>query len=136
MQCQETRWMVADTINLPDKGGMHGCDCNCKSTESIQNFCPVLLLLWLNGFSLGNQIHNSPFLLVCPNNVWPVKQGANFWQKYSRVGAINYKWSTQCEVPKLYTCTTIRGGAKDISMDDACKMRSAHDQPTVVGVVD
>ena len=91
------------------------------------NFCPLLPLLWLNAFSLGNQIHNSQILLVCPDNVWPVRQGINLRHWYSQVGAINTKRSTQCELSKLYTCATIRGGAKDISMDDASKVRSAHD---------
>ena len=52
--------------------------------------------------------------------------GSNLRQRYSRVGAINDKQSTQCQLLILYTCATIRGGAKDISMDDACKVRSAH----------
>ena len=75
MQPQETCWMATDTINMPDEGGRHGCDCKCKGTESIQNMCPLLPLLWLNSFSMGNQIHNSQLLLVCPNNVWPARHG-------------------------------------------------------------
>ena len=67
--------MATDTINLPDEGGMQGCNCKCKGTGSIQNLCPLLPLLWLNAFSLGNQIDNSQLLLVCPNNVWPATQG-------------------------------------------------------------
>ena len=55
MQCQETCWMATDTINLPNEGGMQGCNCKCKGTESIQNLCPLLPLLCLNAFSLGNQ---------------------------------------------------------------------------------
>ena len=43
--------------------------------KSIQNLCPLLLLV-LNAFSLSNPIHNSQLILVCPNNVWAVKQGA------------------------------------------------------------
>ena len=42
---------------------------------------------------------------------------------------VNNKRSTQWELPKLYTCATIGGGAKDISMDDAPKVQSAH-EPT------
>ena len=53
--------------------------------------------------------------------------GSNLRQRYSRVGAINNKRSTQCQLLILYTCATIRGGAKDISTDDACKVRSAPD---------
>ena len=64
--------MATDNINLLDEGGMQGCNCKCKGTESIQHLWPLLSLLWLNSFSLGNQIHNSQLLLVCPNNVWPV----------------------------------------------------------------
>ena len=67
MQCQETCWMAIDTINLPDEGGCRGA--------IAKNLCPLLPLLWLNAFSFGNQIHNSQLLLVCPNNVWPVRQG-------------------------------------------------------------
>ena len=62
--------MATDTIYLLGEGGMQGCNCKCKGTESIQN--PLLPLLWFNAFSLGNQIHNSQLFLVCPNNVWPV----------------------------------------------------------------
>ena len=76
MQCQETRLMATDTINLPDEGGMQGCNCKCKGTENIQNLCPLFPLLWLNAFSFSNQIHNSQLLRVCRNNVWPVTQGA------------------------------------------------------------
>ena len=75
MQCQETCRMATDTLNLPDEGGMQGCKCKCKGTKSIQNICPLLPLLWLNAFSLGNQIHNIQLPLVCPKNVWPVTQG-------------------------------------------------------------
>ena len=78
MQCQEICRMATDTINLPDEGGMQGCNCKCKSTESIQNLCPLLPLLWFNAFSLSNQIHNSQLLLVCRNNVWPVTQAVKF----------------------------------------------------------
>ena len=72
MQCQETCRMATDTIHLPDEGGMQGCNGKCKGTGSMQNLCPLLLLLRLNAFSLGNQIHNNQLLLVCPKNVWPV----------------------------------------------------------------
>ena len=72
MQCQETCPMATDTINLPDAGGMRGRNCKCNGTQSMQNICPLLRLLWLNDCSLGNQIHSSQLLLVCPNNVWPV----------------------------------------------------------------
>ena len=75
LQCQETCWMATNTINLSDEGAMQGCDGKCKGTKSIQNLCPLLLQLWFNAFSLCNQIHNSQLLLVCPNNVWPVRQG-------------------------------------------------------------
>ena len=71
MQCQETCRMATITINLLDEGGMQGCNCKCKGTKTIQKDCPLLPLLWLNAFSLGNQIHKSQ-LVVCPNNVWPV----------------------------------------------------------------
>ena len=81
MQCQETCWMATNTINLLDEGGVQGCNCKCKGTESIQNLCPLLLLLWLNAFSLGNQIKNNQLLLVCPNNVWPARQGVKFLAK-------------------------------------------------------
>ena len=50
--------------------------------------------------------------------------GSNLRQRYLQVEAINNKRSTQCQLLKLYTCATIRGGAKDISMDDASKVRS------------
>ena len=53
--------------------------------------------------------------------------GSNLRQRYSQVGAINHKRRTQCQLLILYTCATIRGGAKDISMDDTCKVRYAHD---------
>ena len=72
MQCQQTWRMATNTVNLLDEGGMQVCNCKCKGTGSIHNLCPLLPLLWLNAFSLGNQIHNSQLLLVCPNNVWPV----------------------------------------------------------------
>ena len=52
---------------------------------------------------------------------------SNLRQKYSRVGAINNNRSTQCQLLKLYTRATIWGGVKGISMDDACKVHSAHD---------
>ena len=78
--------MATDTINLPDEGGMQGGKCKCKGTEGIQNLCPFLPLLWLN--SLGNQIHNSQLLLVCPNNVWPVGGGQN--QKWPTIGPGGY----------------------------------------------
>ena len=67
-------------------------------------------------------------LLVCPNNVWPVAHWVKLRQRYSRVGAINNKRSIQCQLLKFYTRTTIRGGAKDISMDDACKVCCTHTQ--------
>ena len=51
--------------------------------------------------------------------------GSNLRQRYSRVGAINNKRSTQCQLLELYTYATFRFGAKDISMDDACKVRCA-----------
>ena len=60
--------MATDTINLLDEGGIQGCSCKLKGTESIQN----LWMLRPNAFWLGNQIHNSQLLVVCPNNVWPV----------------------------------------------------------------
>ena len=66
MQRQETCRMATDTINLLDEGGMQGCNCKCKGTESIQNLGPLLPLLWSNAFSLGNQIHNGQLLLICP----------------------------------------------------------------------
>ena len=75
MQCQKTCQMATDTINMPDEGGMQGCNCKCEGTESIQNLCPLLPLLWLNAFLLGNHIQNGQLLLVCPNNVWPATQG-------------------------------------------------------------
>ena len=37
MQHQETCRMATDTIKLLDEGGMQGCNCKCKGTESIQN---------------------------------------------------------------------------------------------------
>ena len=64
--------MATDTINQADEGGMQGCNGKRRGTESIQNCCPLLPPFWLNAFSLGNLIHNSPLLLVCPNKVWPV----------------------------------------------------------------
>ena len=51
--------MATDTIILPDEGGIQGCHSKCKGTESIQKLCPLPPLLWLNAFSLGNQIHNN-----------------------------------------------------------------------------
>ena len=124
MQCQETCRMATDTINLQDEGGMRTCNCKCKGTESIKKNCPLLLLLWLDAFSLGNQIHNSQLLLAGPNNVWPVTY---LRQRYSRLGAINNKQSTHWKLPKLYTYATIKGGAKDISMGTASKVQSAHE---------
>ena len=38
-------------------------------------FLPLLLLMWLNAFSLGNQTHNSQLLLACPTNLWSVTKG-------------------------------------------------------------
>ena len=127
MQCQETCRMATETINLLDEGGMQECNCNYKGTESIQNLCPLLPVLWSNAFSLGNQIHNKQLLLVCPNNVWPGTQGVKLKARYSRVGAINTKRSTQWKLPKLYTCATITGCAKDVLMEDTSKVQSAHD---------
>ena len=69
IQRQETCRMTTDTIKLLDEGGMQGCNCKCKGTKSIQNLTLPLPLPWFNAFSLGNQIHNSQLLLVCPNNV-------------------------------------------------------------------
>ena len=77
MQCQETSGMASDTINVPDAGGMHGCNRKCKGTKSLQKFCPLLPLLWLNAFSLGNQIYNNQLFLVCPNNVRRSHRGSN-----------------------------------------------------------
>ena len=37
------------------------------------------------------------------------------------------KRSTQCQLLQLYTCTTTRGGSKEVSMDDACKLCFADD---------
>ena len=54
-------------------------------------------------------------------------RGSNLRQRYSRVGAINNKRSTQWNLPKLFPYTTIKGGAKDISMDTASRVRSVHD---------
>ena len=62
MQCQETCRMATNSIILLDEGGMQGCNCNCNGAETIQNLCPLLLLLWVNVFSLGNQIHNNQLL--------------------------------------------------------------------------
>ena len=72
MQCPETCRMATKTINLPDEGRMHKCNCKCKGATSIQKLCPLILLSWLNAFLLGNQIHGSQILLVCAHNVWQV----------------------------------------------------------------
>ena len=48
---------------------MQGCNCNCKGTDSIQNFGQLPPLMWFNAFSLGNQIHNGQLFLVCPKDV-------------------------------------------------------------------
>ena len=87
--------MATDTINLLDEGGMQGCNCKCKGTKSIRNLGPLLPLLWFNAISLGNQIHNSQLLLVCPNNVWPATYpmppgGSPPLQS----GGQNHKWPT------------------------------------------
>ena len=37
MQRQERCRMATDTIKLLDEGGIWGCNCKCKGTESIQN---------------------------------------------------------------------------------------------------
>ena len=41
--------------------------------QKYPKFRPLPPLLWLNAFSLGNQIYNSQLLLVSPDNVWPVR---------------------------------------------------------------
>ena len=72
--------MATDTIKLLDEGGMQGCYCKCKDTESIQNLWPLLPLLWSNAFSLSNQIYNSQLLLACPNN------GPHRWGRIRNTG--------------------------------------------------
>ena len=43
--------------------------------------------------------------------------GSNLRRKYSRARAISNKRSTQCQLATLYTCATIKDGAKSIQMD-------------------
>ena len=53
-----------------------GAIANARALKASKIFAHFFRsLLWLNAFSLSNQIHNSQLLLVCPNNVWLVTQG-------------------------------------------------------------
>ena len=81
MQHQQTCRMATNKIIMPDEGGIQGCNCKCKGTESIQKRCPLPPRLWLDAFSLRKLIHNSQLLLVCPNNVWLVKEGVKLKAK-------------------------------------------------------
>ena len=87
--------MALDTINLPDESGMQGCNGKCKRTERIQNLCPLLPLLWLNAFSLSNQILNSELLLVCPTMCGRSHRGSNLRHRYSQ------EWISTCH-PKCF----------------------------------
>ena len=129
IQWQETCRMATNTINVLDEGGMQGCNCKCKGTKSIQNLCPFLPLLWLNTFSLAIKSTMASPSWFAPTMCGLSHTGSNLRQRYSQVGTINNEWSTPWKLPKIYTCATIKGGAKDISMDAASKVRSAH-EPT------
>ena len=119
--------MAIEIIILPDEGRIQGCNCRSKGTKNIQKLRALLPLLWLNAFLLGNQIHNSLLLLVCPNNAWVVTYKVKLEAEVFACWGNQQQGEHPMPMATLFTCATINGGAKDVSMDAACKVQSAHD---------